>query len=301
MNPRITPEQSAAVRDHLARLADGVPGLPAEADLTPALPAVGAAYGRWTNASGRTPTEAGVVLYVHGGGFSGSRPAAERALAYHLSAATGRPVLGVDYRLAPEHPYPAALYDVLAAHRALIDQSVPAGGILHFGESAGATLVLSTLLRLKEAGDPLPGAAVVVSPVADLTLSSPSLAGDEGRDTIGRAALEHVCTQYLAGARPDAAPQSPLHGDLSGLPPLLIAAGGAEVLADDARRLAAAAGAAGTTAELDLYEDLPHVFHLALLAGPTTATDIFLRRLAEWTERNAACTCASPENNRSAW
>ncbi|MEU1529813.1 alpha/beta hydrolase fold domain-containing protein [Streptomyces fagopyri] len=86
---------------------------------------------------------------------------------------------------------------------------MPARRIVHFGESAGATLVLSTLLCLKEAGESPPGAAVVVSPVADLTLSSPSLTGDEGRNTIGRAALEHVCAQYLAGARPDAAPPSP--------------------------------------------------------------------------------------------
>ncbi|WP_030800328.1 alpha/beta hydrolase fold domain-containing protein [Streptomyces sp. NRRL S-337] len=284
MNLRITPEQSATVRERLARLADGIPDLPADTDLTPALPVTGA----WTNASGQTPAEAGVVLYVHGGGFSGSQPDAERVLAHHISAATGRPVLGVDYRLAPEHPYPAALHDVTAAHRALIDHGVPARRIVHFGESAGATLVLSALLCLKAAGDRLPGAAVVVSPLADLTLSSPSLTAGQDRDTVSKAALERVCARYLAGARPDAAPQSPLHGDLSGLPALLIAAGGAEVLADDARRLAAAAEAAGTTTELDLYADLPHVFPLALLSGPTPATDTFLRRLAEWSERNAA-------------
>ncbi|MFF0474999.1 alpha/beta hydrolase fold domain-containing protein [Streptomyces sp. NPDC004284] len=288
MNPRITPEQSAAVHEHLARLADGVPAPPAGTDLTPALPSTGTAPGRWTNASGRTPAEAGVVLYVHGGGFSHSHPAAERALAHHLSLATRRPVLGVDYRLAPEHPYPAALDDVLAAHRALIDQGVPARRIVHFGESAGGTLVLSALLSLREAGEPPPGAAVVASPLADLTLSSSSLAADADRDTVTRAVLERVCAQYLAGARPDAAPQSPLHGDLSGLPALLVVAGGAEVLADDARRLAAAAEAAGTVTELDLYEGLPHVFHLALLAEPTAITDFFLRRLTEWTERNAA-------------
>ncbi|MGW2634051.1 alpha/beta hydrolase fold domain-containing protein [Streptomyces chattanoogensis] len=288
MNLRITPEQSAAVRERLAHLADGIPETPADADLAPAFPDPGIASGSWVDASGRTPGEAGALLYVHGGGFSGRQPEAERALARHLSRATNRPVLGVDYRLAPQHPYPAALHDVAAAHRVLVDQGVPAGRIVHFGESAGATLVLSALLTLKAAGEPLPGAAVLVSPLADLTLSSPSLADNRGRDTVTREGLEQVCAQYLAGARPDAAPQSPLHGDLSKLPALLIAAGGAEALADDARRLAAAARAAGTVAELDLYEDLPHVFHLALLAGPTAATDTFLYRLAEWTERNAA-------------
>ncbi|RPF24738.1 alpha/beta hydrolase fold domain-containing protein [Streptomyces sp. TLI_185] len=289
MNLRITPSESAAVRDGLARLADGIPDLPAGADLAPALPATGGVPGRWTNASGQAPAEAGVVLYVHGGGFAGTEPRAERALAHRLSQATGRPVFGVDYRLAPAHPYPAALHDVAAVHRSLIEQGVPAGRIVHFGESAGATLVLSALLILKAAGDTLPATAVVVSPLADLTLSSPSLTVDQGRDTISKAALETVCTQYLAGARPDAAPQSPLHGELSGLPDLLVIAGGAEVLADDARRLAAAATAAGTPARLDLYEDLPHVFHLAMLAdAPTTATDTFLHRLAQWTHERTA-------------
>ncbi|MFG1808198.1 alpha/beta hydrolase fold domain-containing protein [Streptomyces sp. NPDC049040] len=231
---------------------------------------------RLADASGRTPGEAGTLLYVHGGGFSDRQPEAERALARHLSRATNRPVLGVDYRLAPQHPYPAAVHDVAAAHRVLLDQGVPAEHIVHFGESAGATLVLSALLTLKAAGEPLPGAAVLVSPLADLTLSSPSLTDNRGRDTVTRQGLEQACAQ------------SPLHGDLSDLPALLIATGGAEALADDARRLAAAARVAGTVAELDLYEDLPHVFHLALLAGPTAATDTFLRRLAEWTERNAA-------------
>ncbi|MET9495636.1 alpha/beta hydrolase [Streptomyces sp. NPDC006552] len=289
VNLRITAAESAAVRDRLARLADGIPDLPADADLAPALPATGGVPGRWTNASGRPPGEAGVVLYVHGGGFAGTEPRTERAFAYRLSQATGRPVFGVDYRLAPAHPYPAAMHDVAAAHRRMIEQGVPAGRIVHVGESAGATLVLSALLALEQAGGTLPATAVVLSPLADLTLSSPSLTADRGRDTISKAALETACTRYLAGARPDAAPQSPLHGDLSGLPDLLVVAGGAEVLADDARRLAAAATAAGTLARLDLYEDLPHVFHLALLTGaPTAATDTFLRRLAQWTHERTA-------------
>ncbi len=230
--------------------------------------------------------DAGVVLYVHGGGFAHTEPRAERLLAYHLSKAAGRPVFALDYRLAPAHPYPAALDDVLAAHDSLLAGGAPE--VVLFGESAGGTLVLSALLALKGADKPLP-MAVAVSPVTDLTLSSPSLSTNDGLDKVSRAVLEQACTQYLAGARADCAPQSPLHGDLAGLSGLLLVAGAAEVLVDDARRFAAAATAAGTAVELDVYKGMPHVFHLAMLTGtPSSTTTTFLRRLADWTERRSA-------------
>nr|WP_244994080.1 alpha/beta hydrolase [Actinomadura coerulea] len=242
--------------------------------------------GQWVNASEQSGTDAGVVLYVHGGGFAHTEPRAERLLGYHLSKATGRPVFAVDYRLAPVHPYPAALHDVLAAHDDLLARG--AAEVVLFGESAGGTLVLSALLELKAEGKPLPR-AVAVSPVTDLTLSSRSLKANDGQDLINRAVLERVCAQYLAGARPDQAPQSPLHGDLAGLPDLLLVAGSREVLADDARRFAGAAKDAGTHAVLDVYEGMPHVFHLAMLTGtPLTTTTTFLRRLADFTNERSA-------------
>jgi acetyl esterase/lipase len=277
------------IRRRLRLLADGVPEPPGDIDLTPALPRTGGVPGQWVNASSRTAAEAGVALYLHGGGFAHTDPKAERALAYRLSRAMDRPVFGVDYRLVPEHPYPAALDDVTAVYGSLLDQGVPASRITLFGESAGGTLVLSALLALKEIGVPPPATAVVVSPLTDLTLSSPSLTANDGRDLISKDVLEHVRAGYLAGAQPDLAPQSPLHGDLADLPDLLVVAGSAEVLVDDARRLAAAADAAGTTVELDVYEGLPHVFHLALLTdAPPPITTTFLRRLADWTERRRA-------------
>lgn len=278
MDIRATPEEIAAVRGRLALLADGVPDLPADADTTPALPSASVPAGRWVNASGRSAADAGVLLYVHGGGFAHTEPHAERLLAHHLSVATGRPVFALDYRLAPAHPFPAALEDVLAAHDGLLAAGAPE--VVLFGESAGGTLVLSALLTLK--ADRLPR-TVAVSPVTDLTLSSPSLRTNDGLDLITRTVLEQVCAQYLAGAPADEAPQSPLHGELGGLPPLLLAAGSAEVLADDARRFAAAAGSQVT---LDVYEGMPHVFHLAMLTGtPLNTTATFLRRLADFTTR----------------
>ncbi|MEV3926071.1 alpha/beta hydrolase [Actinomadura coerulea] len=233
MHIRATTEEVAAVRARFDLLTAGVPDPPADSGQAPALPGAGGPPGQWVNASEQSGTDAGVVLYVHGGGFAHTEPRAERLLGYHLSKATGRPVFAIDYRLAPAHPYPAALHDVLAAHDDLLARG--AAEVVLFGESAGGTLVLSALLALKAARKPLPR-AVAVSPVTDLTLSSLSLKANDGQDLIDRAVLERVCAQYLAGARPDQAPQSPLHGDLAGLPGLLLVAGSREVLADDARR-----------------------------------------------------------------
>lgn len=251
------------------------------------VPPAGVAPGQWVNATKRSVGEAGVTVYVHGGGFERTSPELERALAYQLSQATDRPVFAVTQRLAPAHPYPAALDDVLAVYGGLLDAGVPASGIVLFGESSGGTLVLSTLLALVEAGSPLPAGAVAVSPVTDLTLANLSLEAGED-DLISQPVLEHVRDQYLAGAPPDQAPQSPLHGNLAGLPRLLLAVGAAEVLLDDSRRFAAAAARAGVPVDLDVYEDMPHGFHLSALAEtPPPEATAFLDRLARWTNGGA--------------
>ncbi|WP_246083647.1 alpha/beta hydrolase [Nonomuraea diastatica] len=281
----ITPEARAAVRSQLGTLFTDPPML--DADVTPVLPRTGGVPGVWVTAPDARP-EAGVTIYVHGGGFSHSDPAMEKIMAYRLSQATGRPAFAVDYRLAPAHPYPAAVDDVVAVHRSLLAQDVPAGRILLAGESAGGTLLLSALLVLAEAGGPLPAGAVAVSPVTDFTDSSPSIRTNKGRDLVDPDIMGSIGEQYLAGARPDQAPQSPLYGDLRGLPPLLIVAGGDEVLLDDSRRFAEAASAAGVDTALDVYDGMPHAFHAVVLSPddahlPTATT--FLRRVADWTAR----------------
>ncbi|MEO3885460.1 alpha/beta hydrolase [Nonomuraea sp. B5E05] len=283
----VTPEARAAVRSQLGTLFTDPPTLDADPDVTPVLPRTGGVPGMWVTAPG-AKLEAGVTIYVHGGGFSQKDPAMEQIMAYRLSQATGRPALAVDYRLAPAHPYPAAVEDVVAVHRSLLAQEVPAERILLAGESAGGTLLLSALLALAEAGDPLPGGAVAVSPITDFTVSSPSIRANKGRDLIDPDIIGLIGEQYLAGARPDQGPQSPLYGDLRGLPPLLIVAGGDEVLLDDSRRFAEAASAAGVDTALDVYDGMPHAFHAVVLfpgdAHLPTATT-FLRRLADWTAR----------------
>ncbi|SNS55061.1 virginiamycin B lyase [Streptosporangium subroseum] len=282
-----TPDDSAAVMAEMRTLQSRPPVLPADADLTPVLSHTGGIPGAWVGAprrpAGQAVIEMGVTIYVHGGGFEYKNPHLEQVMAYRLSQATGRPVLAVDYRLAPAHPYPAALDDVVAAYRSLLDQDVPASRIILAGESAGGTLLLSALLVLKQAGDPLPAAALAISPQTDLTLSSPSIDANDGQDFVNRAVLDHVRTQYLAGVRPDRAPQSPLHGELRGLPPILLAVGSKEVMLDDARRFAEAVSAAGGDVRLDIYDGMPHAFHATvLLPTPLSIATTLLRRIAAW-------------------
>ncbi|WP_245592442.1 alpha/beta hydrolase fold domain-containing protein [Actinomadura rifamycini] len=283
---RVTgPDTFDTVVAAMGALTAGPPPMPPDADTSEpfALPVPG----RWANASGRTPREAGVVLYVHGGGFEQSNPEFEHPMAYRLSKAAGRPAFAIDYSLAPEHPFPAAHDEVVAVYRALLAEGVPPGRTVLFGESAGATLVLGALLAVRAAGVPLPGAAVPVSPIADLTLASPSIDAPAGPDMIGRDVLEHIVGRYLGGRPNDRAPQSPLHGDPAGLPRLLLVAGGNEVLLDDARRFAEAAAGAGVEVALDVYDGMPHAFHLAALLEPRPPVGAaFLERLSSWLDRS---------------
>jgi len=278
------PGGMSAVVAAIVAMRAGPPPLPVGADLAPPLPRADSVPGQWVNTTERPAVDAGVTLYVHGGGFEGRNPEFEQVMAYRLSAATGRAAWALDYRLAPAHPFPAALDDVVTAYQSLLDRGVPVSRVLLAGESAGATLVLSALHAMRSQDMPLPGGVVAVSPITDLTLSSPSIDSPAGEDMLSRPVLEHITAQYLDGAAPDRAPQSPLHGDLAGLPPLLVAAGGDEALLDDARRFADAASTAGTPVTLDIYQDMVHAFHLSALPEPPPEIAItFLDRLTAWT------------------
>ncbi|WP_329247648.1 nitroreductase/quinone reductase family protein [Actinoallomurus sp. NBC_01490] len=275
------PDTFDTVLTALTGLSAGAPPLPPDAETAEpfALPVAG----RWANASGRTPQEAGVVLYLHGGGFEQRTPELEHLMAYHLSKAAGRPAFNADYSLAPEHAFPVAHDEVVAAYRALLAEGVPAERTVLFGESAGATLALEVLLTLRAEGVPLPAAVVPVSPITDFTLTNPSIDASAGRDVVSREVVEHVVGQYLNGRPNDRAPQSPIHGDLTGLPRMLLAVGGDEILLDDSRRYAEAAAEAGVEVTLDVYEGMPHAFHVAVLPAPQPPVGaVFLNRLSAW-------------------
>jgi phosphinothricin tripeptide acetyl hydrolase len=212
----------------------------------------------------RPPTaEAGrVVLYLHGGGYVIGSPRSHRHLAAAVAAAASASALLLDYRLAPEHPFPAAVDDATAAYRWLLDQAVAPGRIVIAGDSAGGGLTVATLLALREAGVPLPAAGVCISPWVDLTCSAASYATRAEADPIvRRAGVEQMAQAYL-GPTPARTPlASPLFADLRGLPPLLIHVGSDEVLLDDAVQLAERAKAAGVDATLEVYDRMIHVWH----------------------------------------
>ena len=199
-----------------------------------------------------------VIVHCHGGGYVIGSRQSHRAFAGRLSAATGLPVLLPDYRLAPEHVYPAPVDDVLAVLDWLGQSGVDPARVVLSGDSAGGGLILSVLLALKEAGRPLPAAAVCLSPWVDLAIGGASAApGVVDDPLLDAAALGFMASLYAPG-KADLPGVSPLRGDLGGLPPLLVMAGTREVLVDDARRLVEKARRSGVTTE---YLEAPGLIH----------------------------------------
>lgn len=218
----------------------------------------------------------GAVLYFHGGGYALGAAATSVNLASDIARRSGTTVYTVDYRLAPENPFPAAVDDALAAYRGLLDRAVPADAIAVSGESAGGGLALALLIAIKEAGLPQPTAAAVLSPWADLTQSGRSYETKAALDpALTHKALATRAGDYLAGQDPRSPLASPLFADLRGLPPLLIQAGTYEVLLDDAVRLAAKAADDDVAVTLQTFPGAPHVFQgfAAILAEGATALD----------------------------
>jgi monoterpene epsilon-lactone hydrolase len=204
-----------------------------------------------------------VLIYVHGGGFSLGSLRSHGELAARLGRAAGMRILFPEYRLSPEHPFPAAAEDVLAIWRWLREEGKPAASIALAGDSAGGNLILGLLGTLRDAGEELPSAAVLLSPVTDMTVSGASMTEREDTDAIFTAGMiRGITAGYLAGADPRAPLASPLFGELKGFPPLLVQVGSAEVLFSDSERLAAAAAEAGVDVTLEVGEGLPHVYPL---------------------------------------
>lgn len=208
------------------------------------------------------------ILYLHGGGYAFGSTGAYRDMLLHLARAANARVLGVDYRLAPEYPFPAAVEDALAVWRWLLAEGVDPAKTLVAGDSAGGGLVLALLVSLRDAGLPLPALGVCLSPWVDLSLSGASLDGNAGRDYVSRQLLAGCATMYLGDGNRRGPLASPLFADLHGLPPLYIQAGGVEVLLDDSRRLAERVQAAGGEVELDVWAGMIHVWQMAASVVP---------------------------------
>ncbi len=202
------------------------------------------------------------VLYLHGGGYVIGSRNTHRPLASHLAARVGVAVLLVDYRLGPEHEYPAAVDDAVASYEWLLAQGFAPERIAIAGDSAGGGLTLATLLALRDRGIPLPAAAAPMSPWTDLTLSGESMTTMDGRDPmVRRAGLQRMADWYAGDADKTDPLVSPHFGDPAGLPPLLVHVGEVETLRDDAVRFAAAAEAAGVDVTLEVWPEMIHVWH----------------------------------------
>jgi epsilon-lactone hydrolase len=223
-----------------------------------------------------------VLLFLHGGGFQFGSVRSDGELAARLGRASGMRVLFPEYRLAPEHPFPAALDDVRTAWRWLQANGGGPSWMAVAGDSAGGGLALSLLVATRDAGEAQPTAAVLMSPTVDLTSSGASMTERVDQDPISTPALlAQLASDYLAGAEPSTPLASPLFASLSGLPPLLVLVGTSDLLLSDSERLAAAASAAGVDVQLVIGEGLPHVYPLMLgtpeAAEATTRIGSFLK------------------------
>jgi acetyl esterase/lipase len=222
-----------------------------------------------------------VLLYLHGGAYQIGSPATLRYMIAQLSAAAKARVLSVDYRLAPEHPFPAAVDDAVAAYRWLLAKGTDPAVIAFAGDSAGGGLALGTLVALRDAREPLPAVAVVMSPWTDLALTGESLQTRAAVDVmIKPAGMAETAATYLAGQDPRHPYASPLYADLRGLPPVLIHVGDAEVILDDSTRFAARARDHGVDVTLVIWDEMPHVWHA--FAGLLPEADQAIERIGSW-------------------
>jgi epsilon-lactone hydrolase len=205
-----------------------------------------------------------VVLYLHGGGYVLGSIHSHRDMCERLSRAAEARVLAVDYRLAPEHPFPAAVDDATAAYRWLVKEGYAPTKIAVAGDSAGGGLTFATLLALKKSGDPMPACATPISPWVDLEGLGDSMISRDAIDPmVHKPMIEQMARTYVGPSGDLRDPlAAPLHGDLTGLPPLLIHVGSRETLHDDALRMAEKARKAGVPVELDIVEGQIHVWHI---------------------------------------
>ena len=250
---------SATVADMRAGMEDMAGGAPVPEGTTIEVVDAGGVPAEWVSVAG-APGDA-VLLYLHGGGYCIGSINTHRGMAARLAQACRARALNLDYRLAPEHPHPAAVDDAVAAYRWLLDRGVAPAQIVLGGDSAGGGLVMATLLALRDAGHPLPVAGFCLSPWVDLECSGETMTTKADVDPmVGKDGLTEMAAAYAGDHELRHPLVSPLHADLSGLPPLLIQVGTAETLLDDAVRLADRARNAGMDVRLEAWDDLVHVF-----------------------------------------
>jgi acetyl esterase/lipase len=267
--PETTPEQVRAAFENVTQIfktPEDVNRTKVDADGVPA---------EWISAP--NATDAATIFYLHGGGYAIGSVNTHAEMVSRLSRASGARALSVDYRLAPENPFPAGLDDAVTAYRWLLNQGVDPKSVVIGGDSAGGGLTLATLLALRDAGDRLPAGAILLSPWTDPSGSGESRVTRRDADPMINPDLEAKGAAAYAGTHELTNPLiSPLLADLSGLPPMLIHVGDAEVLLSDSTRLAEKAEAAGVDVTLKVWDEMIHVFQFfpMLPEGQQAVTEI---------------------------
>lgn len=226
-----------------------------------------------------------VLNYTHGGGFVVGSPSSHRKLVGHVAKALGVTAFVMDYRLAPENPFPAQLEDAVAVYRALLDRGFAAENISTIGDSAGGNHAVTSVLKFAELGLPLPGAVIAFSPWVDMEHKGEALAANEATDALVKKPLVEAMSSMFLGESGSATDPlaNPLYADFTGFPRLYINAGSVEALVDNAQRLHDRANAAGVDVTLSIVEDMQHVF--PILAGRAPEADDEIQRIAAWFRR----------------
>ena len=278
---RIDTRNHLLVRKNFEKYAARLTLLPDDAEIVPET--VAGVPAEWMSRRGFD--DGRVILYLHGGGYVIGSPRTHRDLVLRIARHCRARALVIDYRLAPEHPHPAALDDALGAYRRLLESGVDPSRIAVMGDSAGGGLTLALLLALRDAGDPLPACAACLSPWTDLTASGSSMKTHRRKDPLlDPESIAHYARLYAPESELDRPYVSPLFGDFRGLPPLLIHVGGAEVLLDDSRRVAGKAAAAGVVVEFKEWPRMIHVFQALAYLLPEARQAI--REIGAFTRRH---------------
>jgi len=203
-----------------------------------------------------------VVLYLHGGGYLFGSVRTHRVMLAHLARAAKARVLALDYRLAPEIPFPAPVEDSVSAYRWLLSQGIAPEKMAIGGDSAGGGLTIAALVALRHVGEPMPAAGVCISAWADMEATGQSYTTNAEADpSVSKERILNIAGVYMNGKDPRAPLASPIHADLTGLPPLLLQVGSIEVLLDDSTMLKSRAEEAGVSVEMEVWDDMPHVWH----------------------------------------
>lgn len=233
-------------------------GLPADVVVEPVL--ANGVKAEWTSTPGADASKA--ILFLHGGGYVIGSLDSHRHLVAECGRTAGTRTLAIDYRMAPEHPFPAAVEDTVAAYRYLLSSGIAAHDIAIAGDSAGGGLVVGGMLAIRDAGLPLPGCAWCMSPWVDMEANGQSFDDRAETDpTVQRATIRFMAESYLAGADLRSPTAAPIYGALRGLPPMLIQVGACETLLDDSLMLARAAGIADVPVDLQIWPEMIHVWH----------------------------------------